>query len=150
MSGMDDCDVGDEFLDVEVLRGEGFTQKVQRIRTISTRRLFDKMMEQLADEGAVCGGTVHSVIRDVARSFKLQRLAILRIHLAGSIDGLVVVHRPPASHGIKVLQGKAQAVDDRMAGHAVGILGQLHHLLTHGKGGIEFGILKSHSHRWRF
>ena len=138
-----------QFLHAEVGFCKGFQQPVHRIRSIRRGRLFDRVMEQMPDEGPVGGLTADSKGRHIARFFQTDGLPIIPGKITPGVDRFAIVLGAPASNRIEILQAEAQGIDGGVAAHAGRRPRDLRDLLPHGEGRVEIPVLEFHGLRRR-
>ena len=146
MEGGEGGDFGEEFLDVELGLGEGFLEVVEGVLTVGGGGLFDGVMEELADEGAVAVGGLDDVIDDVARAGEADFFVFVDGEVGGGVDGFVLVLGAPAADGVEVFEGEAEGVDEGVAGHAVAVAGEFGDFFAHGEAGFEVAFFEGDGH----
>lgn len=135
-------DICEELLYVEPVCGEGFLQVLQGVRTVGSWRLFDGVVEQMADEGALAIGLGDDVVDDVAWAGEAEDLVVLQRQLADGIDGFVFVFGAPAADGVEVFQAESKGIDHGMAGHTGAVAGEFGDFFAHGEAGFEVTFFK--------
>lgn len=89
-------------MDVEFVFGEAFLQFVEGVGAVGGGRLFDAMVEQMADEGALAVRLSDDVVDDVARAGEAEDFVVFQRQLADGVHGFVFVFGAPATDGVEV------------------------------------------------
>ena len=86
--------------------------------------------------------TVRRVICNRPRASDFQGRVGGRRIIAGGINRPAFFLVAPAADGIEIFQREPERIDDAVAAHTVGRLGEVGNLLAHGLARLEFAVLK--------
>src|SRR6185503_8389388 len=98
------------------------------------------MLKELAHKPALSLVARGRVFGHIARSGNLNRFAFCGGVLAGGIDSFFVFSGTKSSHGIEMLQAKAEWIDDGMTSLAGCGTSQFGDFLPHGEARIETAV----------
>ena len=141
-------DLCEDFLDVKLVLDERLLQVVEGVLTVGCGGLFDGVVKELAEEGAMSVSCFDDMIDDVPWTGELDFFVLVEGEFGDWVNGFVLVSGAPAADGVKVFQGKSKGVDEGVAGHAIAIPGEFRDFLPHGESGFEMALLEGDSH-WR-
>ena len=131
-----------EVADVEVVFGEVLVELIHRCEAEAVGGLLDEVVEEMLDEGSVCTGAFDGDFGEVGSAVDADGFVVRSGVVAGGVDGLLLFVGAEATDGVVVFQAKANRVDDGVAGHAAGVLGDLGDFFAHREMGLEVGVLE--------
>lgn len=141
-------DLCEDFLDVKLVLDERLLQIVEGVLTVGCGGLFDGVMEELAEEGAMSVSRFDDMIDDVPGTCELDFFILVEREFGDWVNGFVLVFGAPATNSVEVFQRKSQGVDEGVAGHAIAVPGEFRDFFPHGESGFEMALLEGDGH-WR-
>jgi hypothetical protein len=150
VEGGDSSDIDQKLLDIESGRREGLAQLVHYVGTIRKNGLFDNLVKELLDEGAMGVFVVRGVFGDVARAGHFDGFAFVGDVFGDGIDWFAVVLLAEFSDGVEVLQAEAERIDEGMTTLTRFVFRKLGNFLAHGERRVELGVIEGDGHRRRF
>ena len=104
---------------------------VHNIGTIRKNGLFDNLMKQLLDEGAMGVIVIGRELGNVPRPAQLDHFPLICQIFGHRIDRFAIVHVAEFSNRVEMFEAEPKRIDEGMTTLAVAIFGQLHNFFTH-------------------
>jgi hypothetical protein len=98
---------------------EGLAQVLHLVVAIGADGLFDEVVEEALDEGAVGRGGVGGELGDITGSAEGQGAPVFGMEVGLGVDRLAAILLAPAADPVVVLEAETEGIDRDVAAHAV-------------------------------